>query len=331
MHVVLVDPNPTTTQIICQMLTAAGHQIRSFSDGGDAVEYFKSDATIDVIIASVKPLSMSGPQLCNEVRNIARGKRPVYIMLMSATSNKNALIHPLDFGADEFIRAPRNPQELYGLLRALRAAERSLDQQRELIRHANTDVLTGLNNRRSFFASAQSILARGTLVSAIMFDVDHFKQVNDKFGHDAGDKVLKTIAGAVQSTELLVGRLGGEEFAILLEGKDILAAFRFADALRAKIEGLCIATDQGPLKATCSFGVSERLQGETIDALLKRTDVAMYQAKTTGRNRVCLGTTDGGAEKPPGSVIRQQERDHPAQPPDKRLDQAVPLAPISPR
>lgn len=205
-----------------------------------------------------------------------------------------------DLGADEFIHKPPNRE---GLFARLWAAERSM---RELIQLANTDALTALRNRRSFFETAEVIMARADLVSVVMLDIDHFKRVNDSFGHDVGDKVLRTVAAVARSTELTVGRLGGDEFAIILEGKDIFAAFQLADSLRVSISNLRL--EQGPISVTCSFGVSQRLSQETIDDLLKRADVALYTAKTSGWNRVCIGHCDSSTERPPGSVIRNQPR-----------------------
>ena len=119
-----------------------------------------------------------------------------------------------------------------------------------------------------------------------MFDVDHFKRVNDVYGHDAGDQALVAVAGTIANGVRLVGRLGGEEFAILLEGQHLGDGVALAERLRASIAALRLETAGGALTLTCSFGVSERHAGETIDDLLKRADVALYAAKTGGRNRV---------------------------------------------
>lgn len=305
MNIILVEPSRTITKVICKMLEAADHTVRPFSDAREALEYLKSDLTIDALITAGEPSSMSGPQLCAEVRTIFSCKRPIYILLMSSNSDNKKLIRALDLGADEIIHKPPNQDELYA---RLRAAERSVSQRRELIQQADTDVLTSLRNRRSFIERAEITMARTDLVSAIMFDIDRFKQINDDFGHDVGDEVLRKVAAVAQSTGLPVGRLGGDEFSVLLEGKDMLAAIELAGSLRVSISNLRLETGYGAISVTCSFGVSERLPRDTIDDLLKRADVALYLAKANGRNRVCSRTNDSSTDKPLSSVIRYRNR-----------------------
>jgi two-component system cell cycle response regulator len=140
-----------------------------------------------------------------------------------------------------------------------------------------------------FFDKAQQAIARANpsaRPAALMFDVDRFKRVNDTYGHDIGDQVLRDISREATSERMIVGRLGGEEFAILLEGSNLAAAIALAEHLRTSIAGLAFDTARGKLAVTCSFGVSEWEQGESIDQLLKRADSALYEAKTGGRNRV---------------------------------------------
>jgi diguanylate cyclase (GGDEF)-like protein len=123
-----------------------------------------------------------------------------------------------------------------------------------------------------------------------MFDIDHFKRVNDLYGHDVGDQVIAAVArlAAEQCARMQtpVARLGGEEFAVLIEGQNLGGAITCAERLRAAISALRIDTTNGLLTLTCSFGVSEYQAGESIDELLKRADVALYAAKSGGRNRV---------------------------------------------
>jgi two-component system, cell cycle response regulator len=308
MRIVLVEPSRTASKLIATMLAPAHDVVRRFADGRDALNYLKSDLTIDALITAGEAGSLSGPQLCAEVRACARGKRAIFLLLMSCNSEDQRLVNALDVGADEFIRKPPGRDELHA---RLRAAERCLLQERELIHLANTDLLTGLANRRSFFSTAEAIMSRAQMVSAVLFDIDRFKSVNDEFGHDVGDEVLKMVGSIVQREELTVGRLGGEEFAIVLEGKDVSAAFGLAEALRVSISKGEIQIDKKHLSVTCSFGVSERLPNENIDHLLKRADIALYAAKTNGRNCVCIARSDSRSERPKDSVIRSVTRDHP--------------------
>src|SRR5579863_900733 len=151
------------------------------------------------------------------------------------------------------------------------------------------DPLTGLFNRRAFFERAHQAIVRARASSrpaAILFDMDHFKRINDTYGHDVGDRVLRDISREAASDRMIVGRLGGEEFAILLEESNLEAGFALAEELRSRMAALTFDTDRGRLTVTCSFGVAEWDQGENIDQLLKRADAALYEAKAEGRNRV---------------------------------------------
>jgi diguanylate cyclase (GGDEF)-like protein len=232
--------------------------------------------------------SMPGVELCRQVRALATDGRPIYVVLMSSNYDRTKLIEALGSGADDFISKPPAIEELYA---RLRAAERLGDMQRKLYKLAMTDPLTGAMNRRAFFEKAQEACSRtetGGNLSAILLDIDHFKYINDDFGHDVGDRVLRVIASEVIAEKLMFGRLGGEEFAVLLEGKSEEDAVQIAERLRLRFAGMQIDADGKPVTFTSSFGVGQWLPGDTIDDVLKRADVALYQAKENGRNRVVL-------------------------------------------
>ena len=166
----------------------------------------------------------------------------------------------------------------------------------EVQRLATTDGLTGIYNRRHFFELAEHELSRarryGHPVSAIMLDVDHFKQVNDTYGHAAGDQVLRAVAERcgdnIRDIDIL-GRYGGEEFAIILPATDLTVAQIAAERLRRCIADVPVPTDKGDLTVTISLGVASSAQDdEDVAALLNRADAAMYAAKQAGRNRVVV-------------------------------------------
>ncbi|TLS75956.1 diguanylate cyclase [Mariprofundus erugo] len=170
--------------------------------------------------------------------------------------------------------------------------------ERELERQAHFDALTGLANRRYFLQQAESEIGRcrryGGTLSLTMFDIDFFKKVNDSYGHDVGDQVLRKVAdwcGTVLRDIDTIGRLGGEEFAILMPQTDLQQGLDVAERLRMAMAGDGIALPGGDqLGITASFGVVTLDEGEgDIDALLIRADQAMYRAKKAGRNRVCSG------------------------------------------
>ena len=283
---VVVDPSRVVLKCVSQLLAARNYETCVFVDGREALEYIKSDQDVDILITSTEPISISGAELCWEARLLASCLRPIHIIVMSSNDGEKHLIEALDGGADDFIRKPPAAEELYA---RLRCAERLASMQRQLIRLATTDPLTGALNRRAFFERGHEACSKavaGAALSAIMFDIDHFKRINDQYGHDIGDQAIRGVAREVTGACALVGRLGGEEFAVLLEGSDLPAAVQMAASLRARIAALRFDTEKGPLAFTCSFGVSERVEGDTIDRLLKRADTALYRAKHGGRNRV---------------------------------------------
>lgn len=283
MRVVLVDPSRTAAKFVGRLLEVRHHDVRIFADGREALDYIKSDPDVGALITSTEPLSMSGLELCWETRLIATSQRPIYVILMSSSTEDDKLIVALDHGADDFLGKPPIAEELYA---RLRAAERLATMQRELIRLATTDSLTGMYNRRAFFENAKQLCARaegGYALSAIMVDIDHFKQINDVHGHDVGDDAICAVAHELMIDRAIVGRLGGEEFALLID-RPMLDAAAVAERLRSQVEALKIGA--GTISLTCSFGISEWQRGDTIDRLLKRADMALYEAKLGGRNRV---------------------------------------------
>jgi two-component system, cell cycle response regulator len=298
MHIVAVDPSRTALTVISRLLESDGHVVSAFVDGHEALAFIASRPDVATLITSGELGSMSGLELCWETRLLAGLDRAIYIILMSSSSGRQHLINALDGGADEFIQKPPVIEELYA---RLRSAERSLRLQSELIRLATVDPLTGVFNRRAFFDRAQRLcgsVSPAVHLAAIMFDVDHFKKVNDTYGHDAGDQVLRTVGGKTLADGSLIGRLGGEEFAVLLEASGLEDAVEYAERLRARLAAQPFPTMRGELSVTCSFGVAEWQADETIDDLLKRADAALYEAKNSGRNRVVAARRAGlGAEE----------------------------------
>jgi two-component system cell cycle response regulator len=315
MRVVVVDPSRTVLMAVSRLLATDGHHVTTFVDGPSALACIKADRSVDALITSAELTAMSGVELCWEARLLSGRDRAIYIILMSSNSEERHLVSALDSGADEFIRKPPAREELYA---RLRSAERLLRLQRELIRLAMIDPLTGVFNRRAFFEKAQQAAARAGAASpmaAIMFDVDHFKKVNDTHGHDVGDEVLRGVAREAADDRMIVGRLGGEEFAILIEETDLEAAAWLGENLRARIAALAFETAQGKLSLTCSFGISQWQAGDSIDRLLKRADSALYEAKGGGRNRVVQARSSTEAEDPHGtSVVRSAGRSTSASP-----------------
>lgn len=189
------------------------------------------------------------------------------------------------------------PRELNVIAHAARLASIAVErwqQISELRRLATTDLLTGLRNRAYFMDGAEAELRRserfGRTVAVLMADLDHFKRINDHFGHAAGDEALRVFSAILRETTRavdLLGRIGGEEFAILLPETGRAAALGVAERLRAAVEQASVAFQESvPIRFTVSVGVTVLQPGDTLDSLLARADDALYAAKNGGRNRV---------------------------------------------
>lgn len=175
------------------------------------------------------------------------------------------------------------------------------DAMAEMHARSETDKLSGLYNRRGFEERVGAILApsqRAGLSGAIVVaDLDHFKVINDSFGHEAGDRVIEAFASMLLATahgRATVGRSGGEEFAIFMPGANLATARLYAEGVRTGISGIAIAGLPADRRITASFGVAQMQPGDSLSDLLRRGDAALYEAKKSGRDRVCVeGDTAG--------------------------------------
>ena len=181
----------------------------------------------------------------------------------------------------------------------------------ELEHLARTDPLSGLLNRRGFFEEARTLFAEPDArvpIAVMMIDFDRFKLVNDEYGHEVGDAILqnvgrtigRTVMNAPGANSRMVGRIGGEEFAVALAGIDAKAALRVADDICDAVRGLFYVESGASIRTTVSIGVVMRLGSENVDAALRAADVAMYEAKRCGRDRCHFG----GARDGPAVAMR---------------------------
>lgn len=308
MHVALVDPSRTVLKYVTALLQARQHEVTPFTDGRDALEFLQANRAVSAVITSAELGPMAGVDLCAKARSLASTRRPLYIILMSSNDDRNYLIKALDSGADDFMGKPPVPEELYA---RLRAAERLITTQTDLLRLATTDSLTGLLNRRAFFERAELALARaqaGTPLSAILCDIDHFKRINDLYGHAVGDAALRAVTSVIADATANAGRLGGEEFAVLVEDADLEQAAALAEDLRRAVETRNFGGNGDTLSLTCSFGVSEWRPSDSIDELLRRADAALYAAKSGGRNRVVAADSTLQTQGRGSGAVRSADR-----------------------
>jgi diguanylate cyclase (GGDEF)-like protein len=172
--------------------------------------------------------------------------------------------------------------------------------KRELRHQASSDPLTGLLNRRAFFEQANAIFDANEIgrVSILMIDLDHFKIVNDTFGHAGGDNVIRDVAVAIAGTVIvnagerttLVGRIGGEEFVVLIANMESAVLAQLAERIGDTVRNLDCTIGEYRLSPSCSIGVANRVDNEDVDATLRAADAALYQAKDSGRDRWCVAS-----------------------------------------
>ncbi|BAT59912.1 response regulator PleD [Variibacter gotjawalensis] len=290
MHVVVVDPSRTVLMIASQLIGGQGHIVHTFTDPHVALDHLRTHDEVDALITCSEYDGMTGLQLCAEARTAVGAERPLYVILMSSTKERGRRAAALDAGADDFMRKPPEPDEFYA---RLRAAERVISLQRELMRLANTDPLSGLLNRRALFrraGEARERAAAGRFLTAVMFDIDHFKRINDTYGHDAGDRAIQVVAHEIKRAFPIAGRLGGEEFVGFMEEATLMETAARGEQLRRTLQDMDIGAGKATINLTISAGVSLFRAGETVDAFLQRADNALYAAKSAGRNRIITET-----------------------------------------
>ena len=242
---------------------------------------------------------MDGLELCHRTREIQTTGYIYFIMLTSRMEKKD-IIKGLEAGADDYLTKPFNQEELRC---RLKIGERIVNLERRILELANMDSLTGVLNRRAFMERFQIEIQRCTRecvpISLILADIDHFKRVNDQYGHQVGDMALQKLPEQLSASSRpydFVGRYGGEEFVVCLPGVDCQQAGLAAERMRRLVEALSLtlpaSTDGFSISA--SFGVASLHIGseEYPEPLIGRADCAMYKAKHEGRNRVCLATED---------------------------------------
>ncbi|MFT4608180.1 MAG: diguanylate cyclase (GGDEF)-like protein, partial [Chitinophagales bacterium] len=244
----------------------------------------------DLIILDVQMPEMNGYEVCQKIK--ANDKTSsIPIVFLTANSSNEDEEYGFEIGATDFIRKPISPKIVSARVSNILSLQLTT-RKLELI--ASTDPLTGAFNRRHLNLVGTNELSRSrrynSTFTLLMLDIDHFKAVNDTYGHDVGDEALIETVAVIKNTirsEDFLFRLGGEEFAVMLPETAKLAAFDTAERIRIAISKIVIQTPIDPLSFTISIGIAENTSEDNgIDLILKRADEALYQAKLSGRNRV---------------------------------------------
>lgn len=290
MHIVIVDPSRVVQHKLAIELEAAGCYVDCFAASDLALQYVEATPSVDVILTSLELDPIPGLELCWKLRTLVGEKRPLHIIVMSSNTSERALAEALDCGADDFVLKPVRREEL---MARLRAANRMITLQRQLVEQAETDYLTGALNRRAFLSTMESKrreLDVSESLAVCLLDIDRFKSINDTYGHDMGDTVITTVARIAGEEAPIVARLGGEEFALAFPVLDPEQAAHWCEVIRAAVAGHEFCGGAEPFYASCSFGISDWGAGEPLDAALRRADRALMAAKRNGRNQVRIAT-----------------------------------------
>jgi diguanylate cyclase (GGDEF)-like protein len=288
MHVVIIDPSRVIQQKIAAELEGSGCYVDCFAYSDQAQLFIQHNQTVDVVLTSLEVEPISGLELCWTIRTLVGPDRPLHIIVMSSNTSERALSEALDSGADDFIVKPVRREELKA---RLRAADRLMTLQRQLVEQAQTDPLTGLLNRQAFInraTEARDGLDATEPLALCVFDIDNFTLVNKAYGHEVGDKVITTIGQLACEEASVVARLGGEEYVMIFPTLDAVEASRWCDTIRANIAAHAFESPEGAFNVTCSFGVSEWKAGERLTEALERADLAQRQAQKHGFNRVVI-------------------------------------------
>jgi diguanylate cyclase (GGDEF)-like protein len=313
LDVLLVDDDPMMLSRLTKQLANSGHRIQVCSDGESALKQV-IEQNVQLMITDWRMKPMDGVQLCKALRASVIGKN-IYIIMLTATENEEALVEAFDAGIDDYVI---KPVSLRVLLARIRAGQRIINLQQDLLKErkelerstaelakvnrrlqhlAHTDLLTALPNRRyALMRLEQEWSATQRFnrpLSVLMLDLDFFKLINDSAGHDVGDQVLAHTAKIMRETirtNDVACRLGGEEFLIIAPNTDSAAALLLAERIRQTTEARQLSQVTLPQTVTVSIGVSSSTDCKSgWGELVKMADRAVYQAKEKGRNRVQAG------------------------------------------
>jgi len=300
MRILIADDSIVSRHLLDATLRRWGYDVVMACDGNEAWEILQApDAPRIAILDWVMP-GLTGPEVCSRVRaNSSEKDSYTYILLLTSKSQREDLIEGMESGADDYLTKPFDQHELKV---RLRPGTRIVELQQELISareelrdQATKDFLTRIWNRSSILDILDRELERGRRdkqpLGVIVADLDHFKSINDNFGHFGGDAVLREFVRRMSASMRpydSIGRYGGEEFLIVLPGCDDGATRKQAERMRTALADQAMAFNEESKIITCSFGATASVPGADVTAelLIRLADDALYKAKRHGRNRV---------------------------------------------
>ncbi len=300
MKILVADDEAVSRCMVQALLVKWGYEVVTAEDGDAAWELLRGPLAPRLALLDWMMPGQNGVDVCRAMRR-QRREPYTYIVLLTAKDAKESVVEGLESGADDYLTKPFHPQELKARIRVgmrVLELEDNLVQAREAMRYKAThDNLTGVWNRGAILDALNREIWRsrreGNSLGILMLDLDHFKSVNDTYGHIAGDCVLREVARRMQKDIRpydAIGRYGGEEFLVLLPGCGTPETREKAERLRLAITGEPIETLEGALRVTVSLGgvtTSDRPR-DSENQILQLADTALYQAKEEGRNRTVM-------------------------------------------
>lgn len=296
-NILVVDDVPDNITLLGFNLEDDGHTVIAANSGTQCLEIVAQEKP-DIILLDIMMPGMSGIETLQALKHKESSYRNIPVIMISANDSEDSIVEALDLGAHDYVGKPCIYPILAARMRSalrLSTAQKKLKASNQALEKlASTDSLTGAYNRRQFLTLSNAELAKSGRfqrpLSMIMLDADFFKQVNDHYGHAMGDLALKHIIDTchhVTRESDIVGRLGGEEFAVCCPETDIDGARGLAERLRAAIAADIIEREQQQCQLTVSLGVATLTDKSTsIEQLLSLADEALYRSKHQGRNRV---------------------------------------------
>jgi two-component system cell cycle response regulator len=295
-RVLVVDDNERQAQ---RLMTELAIEHRPVMETEPDKAHLTARGPVDLIIVNATARTFDGLRFCATIRS-DEATRHLPILAIVDPDERGRLVKALEIGVNDLLTKPIDPQEMAARARTQIRRKRYTDFLRDNLDHslelAVTDQLTGLHNRRYMEGQLGALVKRaahgGDPVSALMIDIDHFKKINDNFGHDIGDEVLREFAVRLASNVRAIDlpcRYGGEEFTVIMPGAQLVDAQRVAERIRLHVAGSPFRVSGGRelLSVTISIGVAATLgEADTPDTLIKRADEAVYEAKAAGRNKV---------------------------------------------
>lgn len=318
MRILVAEDDAISRTLLVRTLQRAGYAVISVENGAQAIaELVKQDPPRLALLDWVMP-EMDGVEVCREIRR-RKEQAYTYLILLSSRESKGDIVVGLESGADDYLTKPFDMDELKARLRTghrILELEDHLVEARESMRfQATHDLLTSLWTRGVIVELMSHEIMRSrrerSCTAVMMCDIDHFKSVNDEYGHAIGDDVLREVArrlhNSVRSYDM-VGRYGGEEFLVALNRCNPGSAVSRAENLRAKIGGRPIQTTNKPVSVTISIGLalSTEFTECTVEELMYQADMALYAAKAAGRNCVRVAQPSGGS-KPAGEQPKETQ------------------------